>query len=83
MMTRNHEHSLTGGASLVLAALFLVVFGPKSSSFVRFAEANHWTTNNIADYYNGNFWEVVQDCLAEDPVYGECPSHWYSGNKRA
>jgi surface protein len=67
--------------SLVMAVLFLVVFvggggGTKSSSFVRFAEAS--TSAPISDYYTNGFWELVKECLAEDPIEGECPTHWYS-----
>jgi surface protein len=65
--------------SLVLALLLVVLVvggGTKSSSFVRFAEASHST--DISDYYNFGFYELVQECLAVDPVEGECPSHWYS-----
>ena len=90
MMTRNYYYSLTGvglrprsamisKTSLVLALLLVVLVGgggTKSSSFVRFAEASHST--DISDYYNFGFYELVQECLAVDPVEGECPSHWYS-----
>lgn len=69
--------------SHVLALLLVVVLvgggGTKSSSFVRFAEASHST--NIVDYYDYGFYELVQECLAVDPVEGECPSHWYSAQQ--
>jgi surface protein len=90
-MTRNYYYSLTGGLRPrsamisktfhVLALLLVVVFvgggGTKSSSFVRFAEAS----TTISDYYDGFFYELVQECLAVDPVEGECPSHWYSAQQ--
>ena len=67
----------------VLALLLVVVLvgggGTKSSSFVRFAEASHST--DIKDYYYYDFYELVQECLAVDPVEGECPSHWYSAQQ--
>ena len=92
-MTRNYYYSLTGGLRPrsamisktfhVLALLLVVVLvgggGTKSSSFVRFAEASHST--NIVDYYDDGFYELVQECLAVDPVEGECPSHWYSAQQ--
>jgi len=92
-MTRNYYYSLTGGLRPrsamisktfhVLALLLVVVLvgggGTKSSSFVRFAEASHST--DIKDYYYYDFYELVQECLAVDPVEGECPSHWYSAQQ--
>ena len=92
-MTRNYYYSLTGGLRPrsamisktfnVLTLLLVVVLvgggGTKSSSFVRFAEASHST--NIVDYYDDGFYELVQECLAVDPVEGECPSHWYSAQQ--
>jgi len=92
-MTRNYYYSLTGGSRPrsamisktfnVLTLLLVVVLvgggGTKSSSFVRFAEASHST--NIVDYYDDGFYELVQECLAVDPVEGECPSHWYSAQQ--
>ena len=92
-MTRNYHYSLTGGLRPrsamisktfnVLTLLLVVVLvgggGTKSSSFVRFAEASHST--NIVDYYDDGFYELVQECLAVDPVEGECPSHWYSAQQ--
>ena len=84
-MTRNYKYSLTGGGtSLVLAVLFLVVFvgggGPKSSSsFVRFAAADHSATSSpLSQYVTEGFYRLVEECLADDAVNGECPDHWYS-----